>query len=164
MSKLDQKLRENRNRRARDVFLLALGGKFGDILSEAKYSSDVACIKYAAFATWDMEADCETTTRGQVIGWENHTFKTWQELITELKRSSHGNDVNGWFFNDTDGPYYQVSLESFLANADSISVYADVSDHRDFGWVGAERDCGMIIEFNHTSLCRNEYELCTWGI
>lgn len=164
MSRLDQKIRENRNRRARDTFLQELDAGFGGLLAGANFSTNVNCIKHAAFTTWDHEADCETTTRGQIIGWENRGFAAWRELISSLKRLPFRKHVEGWFFIDTDGPYYEISSEDFLAGADSFSAYAEANDHRNFGWVGAAIDCGVIVEFNHTTFCRNQFELCTWGI
>ena len=48
MSKLQEKLRENKNKIKREKFLSTLDSKFSDYLSNAEVSSDVSCIKYSS--------------------------------------------------------------------------------------------------------------------
>ena len=164
MDKLQKKLKENRNRRARERLLSSLDSKFESFLSNVEFSSDISCLKYAAFSTWDMEADCQTTTRGQIPDWKNFTFKTWQDLIAFLKSFKISGNIQGYFFIDIDGPYYLINVHDFMSNIDSLSEYALRKEHFDFGWVGALTDSGIIVEFNQTSFCRNEFEISIWGI
>ncbi len=164
MSKLEQKLKENRNRRAREAFLSVLDQQSGFCFSKVHFSSDVSQIKNAAYVTWDNEAHCQTTTRGSVKGWQYLTFKIWQDLIYNIKSFSLDSNLSGWFFTDTDGPFYHLSKSDFFNNLDSISEYCLCTERFDFGWVGSDIDFGIITEFNHTSFCRNEFDLCFWGI
>ena len=164
MSNLQQKLRENKNKIKREKFLFAVDSKFSDFLSNVEFSSDVSCIKYAAFSTWDNNANVQTTTRGEVKNWNNFTYKTWHELISVLEKFQQVKNYIGWFFVDTDGPYYKVSVNAFLSHIQSISNYGIVHEHYDFGWVGADDDVGIIIEYNHTSFSDNQFEISIWGI
>lgn len=164
MSKIEQKLKENRNRRAREKLLSALGEDGKRVLSKVEFTSDVSCLKYAAFPTWDMESDCQTTTRGKIEGWENETFKHWDEAINHLKSINIASKIKGWFFIDTDGPFYLLEWKDIKSILDDVSTYAEYHEHYDFGWVGESIDCGVILEFEHTSFCRNEFEVSKWGI
>ncbi len=164
MSKLERKLKENRNRRARERLLSSLEFKFSSFLSNVEFSCDVNCLKYAALSTWDMEADCQTTTRGKISGWKNFTFNTWQDLIVFLKSYKISENLRGYFFIHIDGPYYLINSQDFMNNIDSLSEYALRNENYDLGWVGSEADSGIIVEFNHTSFCRNEFEISIWGI
>ena len=164
MSKLQQQLIENKNRIRREKFLTALDAKFSDFLSSAEFSSDASCIKYAAFPMWDNEADIKTTTRGEVIDWKNFTFKTWHELISVLAKFQQVKNYIGWFFVHPDGPYFRISLNAFLSNIESISKYGKTHEHYYFGWVGAEDDVGIAIEYNHKSSTPNKFEISVWGI
>ena len=164
MSKIEQKLKENRNRRAREKLLSTLDEASRIVLSNSKYDSDISCLKYAAFPTWDIESDCQTTTRGIVDGWQNETFKYWDDLVEKIRNSDIENNLLGWFFIDTDGPFYLLEWCEMTRILDSISNYAKSNEHYDFGWVGANSDFGIIAEFEHTSFCRNEFEVSKWGI
>ena len=148
----------------RKKFLSALDSKFSDFLSNAEFSSDASCLKYAAFPARDNKATFQTTTRGEVVNWNNFTFKTWHELISVLEKFQQIKNYIGWFFIDTDGPYYRVSLNAFLSHIKSISNYGITHEHYDFGWVGAEDDVGIIIEYNHISSTSNKFEVSVWGI
>lgn len=163
MSSIEQKLRENRHRRERESLLSTLPQLFSEFLQNVEYSSDVDCIRYAAFSTWDHERDCLTTTRGVIDNWNNYTFKCWEELITSFK-SLPVNECTGWLFFDTEGPYFKIKLSDLQYFLNDVETYTRKFDLFDFGWVGADIDCGAIAEFNHTSFCRNEFELSVWGI
>ncbi|MGF1863139.1 hypothetical protein [Photobacterium profundum] len=163
MSKIERKLKENRNRRARESLLSLLPGSFGSYLENVEFSSDENSLRYAAFSTWDHESDSQTTTRGLVESWENYTFKDWSDLIGALKRLPSG-EYAGWLFFDTDGPYYKVKFSELLLFLNELELFTTENDKFDFGWVGAELDCGIIAEFNRTSFCRNDFELSVWGI
>jgi len=164
MSKLQEKLRENKNRIKRDKFLAALDSKFSNFLSNAEFSTDVSCIKKAAFSIWDVNANMRTTTRGKMKNWNNFTFKTWQELIAAIGRFQQVKNYIGWFFADTDGPFFKISVNAFLSHIKSISEYGTTHEHYNFGWVGAEDDVGIIIEYNHTSFSDNKFAISVWGI
>jgi hypothetical protein len=164
MSKLDIKLRELKNKRARREFLETVDPKFSDLLSKAEFSHDVQCLKYAAFTTWNMEEDKQTTTRGDVKGWQLNYFDSMNEITTFIKNSVDLAIIPGWFFVDTDGPYYSLNLSEFLLNLDSLESYCEEKEKFDIGWVGKSTDIGIIFEFNHTSFCRNQLEVCTWGM
>jgi hypothetical protein len=164
MNSLQQKLRENKNKIKREKFLSVLDSKFSTFLSHAEYSSEVSCIQYAAFPKWDDKANVQTTTRGKVKNWNNFTFKTWQELISLLAKFQQVKNYIGWFYIDTNGPYYRISLNAFLSHIQSISDYAIKNEHYNFGWVGGVDDIGIIIEKNHTASVDNEFMISIWGI
>lgn len=164
MSKLQEKLRENKNRILRDKLLSTFDPKFSDFLSNAEFSSDTSCIKNAAFPMWEADADVQTTTRGKLKNWNNFTFKTWQDLIAALKRFQQVKNYIGWFFADTDGPYFKMSVNAFLAHIQSISNYGITHEQYNFGWVGAEDDVGIIIGCDHESSDDNKFEISVWGI
>ena len=164
MSKFHQQLRENKNKIKRKNFLSALDPKFSDLLSNAEFSSDLSCIKYAAFPTLDNKSNLQTTTRGEVADWKNFTFKTWHDLISVLEKFQKLKNYIGWFFVDSDGPYYKVSLIAFLSNIESISNYGITHEHFDFGWVGAEDDVGIIIGDNQISSAAKKFQVSVWGI
>ena len=164
MSNLQQKLRENKNKIKREKFLSALDAKFSDFLTNAEVSSDVSCMKYAAFSTWDNKTNVQTTTRGEVNNWNNFTFKTWHELISVLEKFQKIKNYIGWFFADPDGPYYKISVNAFLAHIKSISNYGITHEHYYFGWVGDEDDVGIIIEHKHTPSNDGKFEISVWGI
>lgn len=164
MSKLEQKLKENRNRRAREKFLAALSRETREVLASVIFSSDISCLKFAAFPTWDNEADCRTSTRGKIPGLKFTNFYKWHDLITEIEKIKIETEYEGWFFIDTDGPFYNLKGSEFSAILNGIFKYAEQNEHFDFGWVGATLDFGIIAEFDHTSFCRNDLELSVWGI
>ncbi|PTP11445.1 hypothetical protein CWO27_23265 [Vibrio sp. 10N.286.51.C3] len=163
MSKIEQKLRENHHRREREALIRALPKRISDFLEGVEYSSDVNCIRYAAFSTWDEELDCLTTTRGNIENWNNHNFKYWEDLIGKFKELPIS-DTAGWLFFDCQGPYYKVQFTELHRFLTEIEMYTKQTEIFDFGWVGEELDCGVIAEFNQTSFCRNEFELSVWGI
>ena len=163
MSKLERKLREVKNKRARREFLEATDPKLSEILSRVEFSHDVQCLKYAAFSTWDMEADIQTTTRGNAEGWELKYFDTMSEMVNFVKSDVELAIIPGWFFIDANGPYYSLTLSEFILNLNSLQGYCESHEHFDIGWVGKSSDIGVIFEFNHTSFCRNQLEFCTWG-
>jgi hypothetical protein len=164
MSKLEVKLREVKNRKARREFLEELSNQFSALLEKSEYQHNTACLKFAAFTTWDNDRDCETTTRGDIEDWEIHYFYTLIEVIRTVKATIPQTEVSGWFFISTDGPYFSLTLADFILSLDGLSEYCEKNNHYDLGWVGKEQDMGVIIEFNHTSFCRNQLELCTWGL
>ena len=164
MNRLQQKLKENRNRRSRDEFLRTLDERSRVLLSGTQFTSDTQVLRFAAFPTWNMDADCQTTTRGTVPGWQNLQFPTWQSLIEHLQGLSVPSEAEGYFFIDTDGPYYLLTGCAFLSIIGSMDRYAIEHKHYDFGWIGAGNDFGIIVEFDHTSFCRNEFELSIWGM
>jgi len=164
MSKLESKLREVKNKRARRELLGSVDSVLSNLLSNVEFSHDVECLKYAAFSTWDIEADEQTTTRGKVEGWELKYFDSMAEMTSFIKASVELAVIPGWFFIDTDGPYYSLSLSEFVLNLDLFQNYCEAQDHFDIGWVGKTSDMGVIFEFNHTSFCRNQLEVCTWGM
>lgn len=164
MSKFHQKLRENKNRVKRENLLLALDSEFSNLLSNSEFSSDLSCIKYAAFPTWNNKSNLLTTTRGEIVDWKNFTFKTWHNLISVLEKFQKLKNYIGWFFVDTDGPYYKISLIAFISNIESISNYGTTHEHFNFGWVGADDDVGIIIGDNQLSSTPKKYEVSVWGI
>jgi hypothetical protein len=164
MNTLQQKLRENKNKIEREKFLSVLDSTFSVFLSKAECSSEVSCIKYAAFPKWDDKANVQTTTRGKVKNWNNFAFKTWQKLISVLTKFQQVKNYIGWFYIDTNGPYYRISLNAFLSHIQSISDYAINNEHYNFGWIGEVDDIGIIIEENHTSSSDNEFKISIWGI
>jgi hypothetical protein len=164
MSKLEVKLREVKNKRARREFLEELSNKFSALLENSEYKHDTACLKFSAFTTWDDDRDCETTTRGDIDGWEVQYFYTLVEVIRRVKETIPQSEVSGWFFINTDGPYFSLTLADFIRSLDGLNEYCERNEHYELGWVGKEQDMGVIIEFNHTSFCRNQLELCTWGL
>ncbi|MGP9799760.1 hypothetical protein [Rheinheimera sp. NSM] len=164
MSKLETKLREVKNKRARRELLDSVDPMLSCLLSKVEFSHDVQCLKYAAFSTWDMEADQQTTTRGIVEGWDLKYFDTMAEMTSFIKASIEPAIIPGWFFIDTDGPYYSLTLAEFVLNLDLLQNYCEAQEHFDIGWVGKSSDVGVIFEFNHTSFCRNQLEVCTWGM
>ncbi|CZF82265.1 hypothetical protein GCE9029_03125 [Grimontia celer] len=163
MNKIEQKLKENRNRRARETLLSQLPESMAIFLEQADFSSDRECLLYAAFTTWDQETDTLTTTRGFVENWINLTFPRWSDLFGSL-RELPSLEYEGWLFFDTDGPYFQVKLSELLLFLGDLESFTSENERYDFGWVGADIDCGVIAEFNHTSFCRNDFELSVWGI
>ncbi|HBI16261.1 MAG TPA: hypothetical protein DDY20_12265 [Desulfobulbaceae bacterium] len=164
MGSLQLKLHENKNKIKREKFLAAVDPEFSAFLSNAEFSSDPSCIRFAAFPSWDKVANAQTTTRGKVNDWKNFSFKTWQELVSVLARFRKIKNYIGWFFIDIEGPYYQMSVNAFLANIKSISHYATAHEHFDLGWVGSVDDVGIIIKFNHISTVSNKFEVSIWGI
>jgi len=122
MSKLESKLREVKNKRARREFLEAADSKLSEVLSRVEFSHDVQCLKYAAFSTWDMEADIQTTTRGNVEGWELTYFDSMGEMVSFVKSTVELAIIPGWFFIDADGPYYSLTLSEFILNLNLLRV------------------------------------------
>lgn len=163
MSKIQRKLLENSHRREREALLLSLPKQLGDFLRNVEYSSEVSCIRYAAFSTWDEQLDCQTTTRGTIENWNNFTFKYWEDLIASFNSLPVNKSV-GWLFFNTGGPYYKIKFSELHNFINDIQIYTSKTEKYDFGWVGEEVDCGVVAEFNHTSFCRNEFELSVWGI
>lgn len=164
MSNIQQKLKENKDKIKRDKFLSLVDPDFSEFLAKAEYSSEISCIKYAAFPKGNHTANVQTTSRGDVKNWNNFTFKTWHELITVLKKFQHVKNYIGWFFIDADGPYYRTSLNAFLSYIQSISDYCISYDHHNFGWVGEVDDVGIIIGKNHASSNNNELNISIWGM
>ena len=164
MNKLQDKLRDNKNRVQREKFLSELEPKFSALLASAEFSNDIACMKYAAFPKWDAHANMLTTSRGDIKNWNNFTFKTWPELITALAMFQKVKNYIGWFFENRDGQYYKISINAFLSNIQSISDYGTAHGHYDFGWVGADDDVGIIIERSLTPSGGNEFRISVWGI
>ena len=164
MNKIQQKLKENKDKIKREKLLSSLDTKFSDFLSHAEYSGEVSCLKYAAFPKWDDIAKVQSTTRGEVKNWNNFTFKTWHELIAVLKKFQEVKNYIGWFFMESDGPYYRININAFLAHIQSISDYGITYEHYNFGWVGEFDDVGIIIGKNHTSSSGNELNISIWGI
>ncbi|EIV8646698.1 hypothetical protein [Vibrio parahaemolyticus] len=163
MNKIEQKLRENRNRRAREKLLSELPEPLGRYLEQVDFSSDSMCLRYAAFSTWDQSTDTQTTTRGVIANWRNFTFQYWSDLFGAF-RGLPSREYEGWLFFDVDGPYYKVKLSELRLFLSELELFTTQNESFDFGWVGADLDCGVIAEFNHTSFCRNDFELSVWGI
>lgn len=164
MSKLQEKLRENKNKINREKFLAKLDATFSEFVANAEFSNDLSCIKNAAFPMWDGKAGVLRTTRGPVKNWNNFTFTTWNELITALSRFQHVKNYIGWFFADKDGPYFKVSVNAFLAHIQSVASYGIANEHFDFGWVGAEDDVGILIEYDHASPRDKKFAISMWGL
>lgn len=164
MSLMEKRVLENRNRRKREEFISQCSDKLSDFISVAPFSSDIELIKFAAFSTWDMERNVQTSTRGDIENWKAFDFPEWKNLILAIKALKSKQDISGYFFTDTDGPYYEMSLWKFLQFIDEISEFAVSYESYDFAWIGYEKDCGIIAEFDHTSMCRNEFELALWNI
>ncbi|MCG9685175.1 hypothetical protein L1D31_21875 [Vibrio sp. Isolate23] len=163
MSKIEQKLKENRNRRAREKLLSKLPESLAGYLGQVNFSSDVICLRYAAFSTWDQSTDTQTTTRGVIENWRSFSFQYWSDLFGAL-RELPSREYEGWLFFDVDGPYYKVKLSELFLFSSELELFTSQNESYDFGWVGADLDCGVIAEFNHTSFCRNDFELSIWGI
>jgi len=164
MTELEKKLHENKNRNKRESLLSSISGTFSEDIKNAQYSSNVDCIKFAAFSTWDQEKDLQTTTRGLIEGWSNLTFSNWLDLIKKINDFKTYENLQGWFLIDTEGPYYQLTLDKFLLNIDHISQYCISKESYDFAWIGSTNDCGIISEFDKTSFCSNDFQLSTWGL
>ena len=71
MSKLQQQLKENKDKIKREKFLALLDADYKYFISAAEFSSNEACIKNAAFPVWDEETKSWTTSRGKVSNWNN---------------------------------------------------------------------------------------------
>ena len=164
MSDLPQKLKENKDKIRREKFLAALDAKFSDFLANTEFSSEVSCVKYAAFQEWDEKANIVKTSRSNVKNWNNFNFSTWQELITVLKKFQQVKSYIGWFFIEQDGPYYSMSLNAFLSHIQEISNYGIRNKHYTFGWVGQFDDVGIIIDKNPIPSSDKELNICIWGI
>ncbi|MDB2386675.1 hypothetical protein N9W21_04955 [Shewanella sp.] len=120
MRKLESKLREVKNKRARREFLVLVDSKISDLLTNAEFSHDVQSLKYAAFSTWNMEEDRQSTTRGDVKGWQLQYFDSMNDIVSFVKKSIELAIIPGWFFIDTDGPYYSLNLSEFILNLESL--------------------------------------------
>jgi len=164
MGKLQNNLDENRNKIKREKFLSALDPAFSGLLANAEFSGEASCLKYAAFPKKDDEGRVQTTTRGTLPNWNNFNFRTWQELISMLERFQQVKNYIGWFFADTDGPYYKISVNAFLSHIKSISQYGSTHEHHNFGWVGAQDDVGILIGYDHTSSSPKKFSVSVWGI
>lgn len=164
MSNIQQKLQENKNKIKREKFLALLDKNFSEYLAKTEYSNEVSCIKYAAFPKWVDSANVQTTTRGDVKNWMKINFKTWHELVAILKKFHEVKNYIGWFFIDTDGPYYRTSLNAFLSYTQSISDYCTKHEHYNFGWVGEVDDVGLLIGKNPAPSINEEYYISIWGI
>lgn len=84
-------------------------------------------------------------------------------MISFVKQISLPENAIGWFFFNTDGPYYKITFAEFQNHVDSISTYVESIGSYDFGWVGADNDIGVIVEFEHTNFCKNDFCLSTWA-
>lgn len=166
MSKLQLQLKENKDKIKREKFLSVLEKEYKDFIAASEYSSDESCIKKAAFPVWDTETNALTTSRGQVKNWNNIKFKSWQDLVSVLKKFSKVRNYIGWFFIDADGPYYRISLNAFFAHIDGLSEYAVKHDHYRFGWVGSPDDVGILIGYSDTSTGANDkkFDISLWGM
>lgn len=165
MSKLQHQLRENQGKIKRNKFLSKLDHEFSNFLLSAEFSCDPASIKNAAFPVLDKETNLQTTSRGKVKNWNNIKFKSWQDLISVLKKFSKVRNYIGWFFIDTDGPYYRISLNAFFAHIDRLSEYAVKHDHYNFGWVGSPDDVGIIIDHTASTDAKDKkFEISLWGM
>jgi len=163
MNTLQQKLVENRNRRRRDELLTSAPAGLASALMATEFCSDPKIIANAAFATWDTTTDTWTTTRGIVQTWRKHDCISWAELVAYLKSLSFSTNLVGWFFFEVDGPYFKISSVEFERLIDEIARYCEDLGKYDFGWVSSSEDCGVIVEFEHTSFCKNNYSVCIWG-
>lgn len=164
MSNIQQKLIENKNKVRREKFLSAVDSEFSDFLSGVEFSNEVSCMKHAAFPQWNEETNVISNSRGQITGWNNFNFKTWQELITVLEKFNKVKNFIGWFFIEHDGPYYRISLNAFLSHIPSMSNYGIQNDHYRFGWTGEVDDVGIIIEKNPIVSSDKKFNISIWGI
>jgi len=164
MSNIQQKLKINKNKLKREKFLSATDSKFSNFLSQAEYSIEESCIKYAAFPKWDNNNKLIATNRDELIGWNNYTFRSWGELISALKRFQQVKNYIGWFFIDHDGPYFKISLNAFLSHIPNISDYGILYGLYNYGWVGAVDNVGIIIEKNPKSQNDKKFNISIWGI
>ena len=164
MSKLQQQLKENKDKIKRGKFLALLDQELAGFLSTAEFSSDASCIKNVAFPESSGETNGEATTRGEAKKMNTIKFKTWQDLISVLRKFQKVKDFIGWFFVDTDGPYYRISLKAFFAHIEGISNYAVKHEHYNFGWVGSVDDIGIIVAHDHNSPGDKKFAISVWGI
>ena len=167
MNKLQQQLLENKGKIKRDKFLSKLDQDLYGFFSAAEFSSDPSCIDNAAFPSWNEEGKTLTSSRGRVKGWNNFKFKSWQDLISLLKKFSKVRNYIGWFFVEADGPYYRISLNAFLDHIDGLSEYANKQEKYDFGWVGQSDDVGIIIGHHPANSPQNgdkQFEISIWGM
>jgi hypothetical protein len=162
MKTLPTKLRENHHRRIREELLLKAPPKLSQFLASLDYSSDVAVIANAAFSTWSTADDDWTTTRGLVKSWEKFDFPTWTELTSDLSTLSFPTGCYGWLFFDSDGPYFRLGSAMLHEWLDLIADFALRENSCEFAWVGDNQDFGLIIEFEHTSFCKNDFTYCAW--
>ncbi|MBA3582888.1 MAG: hypothetical protein H0W44_10620 [Gammaproteobacteria bacterium] len=163
MSKLEVKLREVEHKRARQKLLNSVDPALSNLLSKAEFSHDRQSLKYAAFSAWDIKANEQTTTRGKVKDWELKYFNTPTEIVSFIKTNVKPANAIGWFFVDSEGPYYSLSLSEFLLNLSFLQDYCEKQNHFDIGWVGKSADMGIVFEFNHNPFGHNEFEVCMWG-
>ena len=162
MKSLPTKLRQNHHRRIRDVILAKATPMLSRFLADLEYCSDASVIANAAFSTWGIEEDNWTTTRGHVDNWKKFDFPAWPALTSDLQRLSFPKDSNGWLFFDPDGPYFRLSSTKVYESLDLIAEFASKENHNEFAWIGDDQDCGVIVEFEHTSFCKNDFSYCTW--
>ena len=164
MNSLPNKLRENQHRRMRDELLSKAPTVLSQFLDSLKFTSDVTVIANAAFSTWSTDRDDWTTTRGLVQNWEKFDFLTWSDLTADLTTLSFLTDCYGWLFFASDGPYFKVGAVEFHEWLDLITGFPSKENKFEFAWVGENRDCGLIVEFEHTSFCKNDFTYCTWTV
>lgn len=164
MKKIQQKLEENKNKIKREKFLSAIDQKFSHFLANAEYSSDVSCMKYAAFPLQGHGAHGQMTSRGEMKNWNNLTFRSLNQLIAALEKFKKVKNYIGWFFIDATGPFYRISLNAFLSYIQNISDYCIAHEHHNFGWVGDADDVGIIIGKKHDATDNNEFNISIWGI
>jgi len=164
MSKIQQKLTENKSKIRREKILSASDQVLSDFLSRAEYSNEVSCIKNAVFPRWKKNINEIKTSRDVISNWNNITFKTWQELINVLKRFKRVKNYIGWFFIDREGPYFKISLNAFLSHIQNISSYGEQNEHYNYGWVGEFDNVGIIIETTTISSSNKKFNIIIWGM
>lgn len=164
MSKLQQQLKENKDKIVRDKFLSTLAPEFSAFLAASEFSSDNSCIKNAAFPNWNKETNTLTTTRGTIAGWNNFKFKTWDDIVAVLKKFQKVKNYIGWFFIDADGPYFRVSFTAFFNHIDEMTAYSKTHDHYTFGWVGDADDVGIIVQHNEATSGDKKFAISIWGL
>ncbi|OCA64243.1 hypothetical protein A9R10_03540 [Aeromonas piscicola] len=162
MSKIEEKLKQNRDRRRRECLIELASNEFRPLLGGTTYTSDVKAIKYAAFSTWNIEKNIWTTTRGDIETFRKLDFQGLEQLIQVFTDLPIGPDVEGWFFFDDDGPYYSLRFGQVVENIESIQEILGQQAHFEFGWVGSEVDTGAIVEFEKTGFCKNDFTMCYW--
>lgn len=162
MNSLPTKLKENHHRRVREGLLSKAPASLSEFLAHLEFSSDSSVIRHAAFPTWSDNEDNWTTTRGKVANWVKCDFSSWPELVSDLHGVPLPYDCRGWLFFDPEGPYFRVGGTEFTEWIGVIADFAAKENGHEFAWVGDDQDCGIIVEFEHTSFCKNDFTYCAW--
>ena len=163
MSKLEDKLLENKSRLEHEKFINDLNGSLKELFISCEKTSRPDAIKNLASPIWENGE--LSISRDNISNWKRNEYETWEEVSREFIKVKIPKDHIGWLSFNFKGMHYQMSGEIFSKNIKNILslLKIDKDWYTNLSWIGENEDFGIVFEHNHHDY-KYDFELYYWGI